>query len=155
MGDTSIPIEQILKKVQTLIDGINDRDAKLLDICALLDESIEHYDWVGFYIRDGEKEELLLGPFVGEPTEHVRIPFGKGICGQAAQTKETFVVQDTSKETNYLSCSPNVRSEIVIPLMKGEKVIGELDIDSHAEAPFTEADTELLEDVCNMVSKLF
>jgi len=86
----------------------------------------------------------------------VRIPFGRGICGQAAERKETFVVQDVSKETNYLSCSPEVKSEIVVPIMKDGRVLGELDIDSHSLAPFTDEDREFLENICRLISeKLF
>jgi len=102
----------------------------------LLVENVPHYDWVGFYLVDKAKKELVLGPFVGEPTEHVRIPFGRGICGQAAERRTTFVVQDVSKEGNYLACSPKVKSEIVIPLFKGGEIIGELDIDSHTLSPW-------------------
>ncbi|MBD3290315.1 GAF domain-containing protein [candidate division KSB1 bacterium] len=133
------------------------RDAKLATICNLLKEKVSYFDWVGFYLSDPlKKAELVLGPFAGEPTEHVRIPFGQGICGQAADTKETFVVQDVSKETNYLSCSPVVKSEIVVPIMKGDAVIGELDIDSHDLSPFSEQDSVFLEDLCRLLAnKLF
>lgn len=121
----------------------------------MLIENVPHYDWVGFYLVDKAKKELVLGPFVGEPTEHIRIPFGRGICGQAAERRTTFVVQDVSKEGNYLACSPKVKSEIVIPLFKGGEIIGELDIDSHTLSPFTEEDRVFLEDVCKVVSELF
>ena len=80
------------------------RDEKLLGICGLLRENVAYYNWVGFYLVNG-RNELVLGPFVGEPTRHTRIEFGKGICGQAAERGEIFVVQDVSKESNYLSCS--------------------------------------------------
>ena len=101
------------------------------------------------------KKELLLGPFEGEPTEHVKISFSRGICGKAAEIKKTFVVQDVSKETNYLSCSPKVKSEIVVPIFKNGKIAGELDIDSHTPSPFTDEDKAFLEKICEMVSKLF
>jgi len=116
---------------------------------------VPHYDWVGFYMVDAEKmNELVLGPFVGDPTEHVRIPFGKGICGQAAERGETFVVQDVSEQNNYLACSLNVKSEIVVPLIKDDKVVGELDIDSHEVGPFTDDDREFLEEIAGLVVKL-
>lgn len=129
------------------------QDEKLHAICALLEREVAHYDWVGFYLVDPVRErELVLGPFVGAPTEHTRIAFGQGICGQAADTEMTFVIQDVSQETNYLSCSPHVKSEIVIPIFKDGAVVGEIDIDSHALAPFTEADNAFLEQVAALVA---
>ncbi len=123
-------------------------------ICEILYENISYYNWVGFYLVDERQtNELVLGPFKGEPTEHVRIPFGKGICGQAAATGMTFVVQDVSKETNYLSCSPKVKSEIVVPIRKDERILGELDIDSHLLRPFDEADEMFLNKICEKLSK--
>jgi L-methionine (R)-S-oxide reductase len=133
-----------------------DRDAALKEICALLHGGVPRYDWVGFYIVDPQKpRELVLGPFVGAPTEHVRIPFGRGVCGQAADRRETVVVQDVTQEANYLSCSVNVKSEIVLPLMKGGAVLGELDIDSHTPRAFTDADRNLLAAVCEIAAGLF
>ncbi len=148
-------IEKILKKVKAIAASDNDRNGKLGDICQLLTDSISYYDWVGFYIADEEKQELNLGPFVGDPTEHNRIAYGQGICGQAAVTKKPFVVQDVRKETNYLSCSVKVMSEIVVPILKGKTFLGELDIDSHTVSPFTDRDILLLEDTCAIVAELF
>jgi GAF domain-containing protein len=111
---------------------------------------------VGFYLVDPDSpRELALGPFAGAPTEHVRIAFGRGICGQAAEREETFVVQDVSEQTNYLSCSVHVKSEIVLPVFKDGKLVGELDIDSHVVAPFIGADEAFLEAVCDAVAVLF
>ncbi len=123
-------------------------------ICQILYESVPHYNWVGFYLTDSsKKDELVLGPFVGEPTEHVKIPFGRGICGQAAERRTTFVVQDVSKETNYLSCSPKVQSEIVVPIIVDGEIFGELDIDSHVLNCFDENDKFLLENICEKISQ--
>ena len=141
-------------RVRQIVERATDTNDKLLDICKLLKDNIPHYDWVGFYLVK-TKGKLSLGPFVGEPTEHVEIPFGKGVCGQAAETKMTLIVDDVTKEEKYLSCSPGVRSEIVIPILKNGEVIGELDIDSHAFATFTEEHRKLLEYVCESVSMLF
>ncbi|MFN3692277.1 MAG: diguanylate cyclase domain-containing protein, partial [Fervidobacterium sp.] len=117
----------------------------LEEICALLDRYVPYYNWTGFYIM-GEDGMLNLGPYVGEPTEHTKIPVGRGICGQAAEAKHTFIVQDVTQETNYLSCSPHVKSEIVVPIFKNDgSVYGEIDIDSHYKAPFDERDQEFLE----------
>lgn len=147
----------LLGKIREIVDKQLSltRKEKLKAICKLLKENVPYYDWVGFYLVDKTKEkELVLGPFEGSETEHVRIPFGKGICGQAAETGKTFIVQDVSKEKNYLACSPKVKSEIVIPIFKNNEFIGELDIDSHKFSPFTNEDKEFLEKTCEIVSKL-
>ena len=105
---------------------------------------------------DPDKDrELVLGPYVGESTDHTRIAFGEGICGQAAEREETFVIQDVSKEDNYLSCSFAVKSEIVVPVFKDGQIVGELDIDSHTASPFTPEDREYLEKICKMIDGLF
>ena len=145
----------LTEKIREIANGELDRDGKLKAICKLFRDNVSHYDWVGFYLVDKtRRNELVLGPFEGEPTEHVRIQFGKGICGQAAQLKRTFIVQDVSKETNYLSCSPKVKSEIVIPIFKNGEIVGELDIDSHTLSAFTDEDKTFLGEICEMVSKL-
>jgi len=146
----------LLNRIREIVNrNKKTRKEKLQAVCELLRDNVAYYDWVGFYIADGSKKELVLESFVGEPTEHVRIPFGKGICGQAADRKETLTVQDVSKETNYLSCSPKVRSEIVVPILKNGQFIGELDIDSHTLSPFTQEDKEFLENVCDIITRLF
>lgn len=146
----------LLDEVRGIIALGGRRDEKLLNICNLLKEEVSHYDWVGFYLVDDvEKNLLVLGPFVGEPTEHKKITFGQGICGQAAELKKTFVVQDVRKERNYLSCSMKILSEIVVPIFKGGEIAGELDIDSHTLSPFSDEDTEFLESVCNRVAEIF
>jgi len=146
----------LAEKIRGIVNGKLDRDGKLKAICRLLRDNFSDYDWVGFYLVDRTREnELLLCSFEGEPTEHVRIPFGRGICGQAAKLRETFVVQDVSKQMNYLSCSPKVKSEIVVPIFKNGEIVGELDIDSYTLSTFTDKDKAFLEEICGMVSKLF
>jgi GAF domain-containing protein len=142
-----------INQIMRISKSATNRNDKLIKICKLLYDNIEYYDWVGIYFASSQGNELTLGPYIGEDTEHKIIPFGQGICGQAAQTKETFLVQDVSKETNYLSCSPNVKSEIVVPIMKQDTIMGELDIDSHQINPFTEDDKLFLESVCNIISQ--
>ena len=150
------PYGELLEKVQRTLVARETRDAKLRTICYVLRRHVPHYDWVGFYLVDPEREnELVLGPFEGDDTDHTRIKFGEGICGQAAEREETFVVQDVSKETNYLSCSVHVNSEIVVPLMKDGRVVGEIDIDSHRLAPFTDEDRAFLERIAESVALLF
>jgi GAF domain-containing protein len=143
--------KDLLREIERIVAKNADSTDKLMEICKLLKARIAYYDWAGFYLADGAEKELYLGPYIGAPTEHTRIPFGKGICGQAAQTEKTFVVQDVSKETNYLSCSADVRSEIVVPIFKEGKIAGEIDIDSHRVAPFTAEDRDFLETVARLV----
>jgi L-methionine (R)-S-oxide reductase len=129
---------------------------RMLDaICTLLANEVEYYDWVGFYLVTGKENELVLGPFVGAPTEHVCIPFGKGICGQAALVGETVIIQDVTKVTNYLSCAPDVQSEIVVPIFSRDgKILGEIDIDSHDVAPFSFEDKEFLEHLARRLPEI-
>lgn len=149
--------KSIVKSVDEIIDqNDKERDQKLQQICELLDEQVEEFDWVGFYLVDSEADrELVLGPYVGEETDHTRIPFGKGICGQAAETNETFVVQDVSKEDNYLACSVHVEAEIVVPVKKNGEFVAELDIDSHKKDSMTEEHRKMLEEICDRIAPLF
>ncbi|MBN4070364.1 GAF domain-containing protein [Olleya sp. AH-315-F22] len=127
---------------------------RLFHICELLESNIDYYNWVGFYFKNGNKNELKLGPYVGEPTDHTIIPFGKGICGQVALSNQNFVVPDVSAQNNYLACSINVKAEIVVPIFINGKNIGQIDIDSSTINPFTEADELFLEFVCAKVSEI-
>lgn len=127
---------------------------KLQAICDLLEREISHYDWVGFYFKNGDKNELKLAQFTGEPTEHVIIPFGKGICGQVALSNKNFVVQDVAEQDNYISCGLKVKSEIVIPIFVNGINIGQIDIDSHTANIFTKKDEELLESICKKVAEI-
>ncbi|WP_339916883.1 GAF domain-containing protein [Yeosuana marina] len=126
---------------------------RLLDVCKLLETSIDYYNWVGFYFRNGDKEELILGPYVGAPTDHTVIPFGKGICGQVAISNENFVVPDVSAQDNYIACSITVKAEIVVPIFVNGNNIGQIDIDSNTPDPFTEDDERFLEFVCAEIAK--
>jgi len=121
-------------------------------ICDLLRQEVPHYDWVGFYFHNDNKQ-LILHEFSGTPTEHTTIPFGKGICGQVALSNTNFVVQDVSEQNNYISCGLAVKSELVVPIFKAGKNIGQLDIDSHSLAPFTKEDEELLMYINTLVLK--
>ncbi|TET24401.1 MAG: GAF domain-containing protein [Candidatus Cloacimonadota bacterium] len=147
---------ELLHEIKKIIEGGSERDLKLQSVCVLLKDKVPYYDWTGFYIVENiNKNELVLGPFVGEPTEHKKITFGQGICGQAAQLKKTFVVQDVTRETNYLSCNLKVLSEIVVPILKDAVIVGELDIDSHTLAPFSDEDRKFLENTCSILSNIF
>ncbi len=141
-------------KIINIINNSRSLDDTLQQICDYLKEEVVYYDWVGFYFKNGTKEELKLANFSGKPTEHTIIPFGKGICGQVAVSNQNFVVQDVSKQDNYISCGMGVKSEIVIPIFVNRENIGQIDIDSHSKKPFTEKDTELLEFICKQVANL-
>ncbi len=131
------------------------RDEKLLKVCELLEKNIEYYTWVGFYFANHETQTLHLGPYIGAPTDHTEIPFGKGICGQVAVSNANFVVPDVAAQDNYIACSFTVKSEIVVPLFVNGKNIGQIDIDSNVLDPFTQDDERFLEFVNEQVAKLF
>lgn len=152
----SMNTKEILTQSIKIIDSNKSRDEKLHEICRLLDSEVGVFDWTGFYLASETEERMLeLGPYVGEETDHTRIPYGTGICGQAAETLDTFVVQDVSKAGNYLACSVDVKSEIVVPIMKGDTFVGELDIDSHTLNAITPELKKLCEDICIELSRIF
>lgn len=131
------------------------REEKLLKICELLSDSIDYYNWVGFYFANQDTKTLHLGPYVGAETDHTVIPFGKGICGQVAVSNANFVVPDVAAQDNYIACSFTVKSEIVVPLFVNGENIGQIDIDSHVLDPFTEGDERFLEFVNAKIAELY
>lgn len=143
------------KVTKITLDTTLSRDEKLRSICELLNNSIEYYNWVGFYFANQDTKTLHLGPYIGAETDHTVIPFGKGICGQVAVSNENFVVPDVAAQDNYIACSFTVKSEIVVPLFVNGENIGQIDIDSHVLNPFTEADEHFLEFVNQEVAKLY
>jgi GAF domain-containing protein len=155
MADKSAVFDRLEKRIGTLLRAPSSGDDSLKALCRLLRDEVPHYDWVGFYLVDETGENLVLGPYAGKPTGHVKIPFGRGVCGRAAAQRETLVIQDVAQEDNYLSCSSDVVSEIVVPFFKEGRMIGEIDIDSHSPAPFSPEDRAFLEKVCAAVAGLF
>ncbi len=145
-------LQEFKKKIDQITESNTAKGDKLQQICDYLASEISYYDWVGFYFKNGDKNELKLAEFNGEPTDHTIIPFGKGICGQVAVSNENFVVQDVQDQDNYISCGWKVKSEIVIPIFVDNQNIGQIDIDSHTVNPFTANDEELLEYVCKKVA---
>lgn len=122
-------------------------------VVELLHERFPHYDWVGIYWMDGG--DLLLGPWIGaEATEHTRIPVGTGICGAAAASGRTEIVDDVDADPRYLACFSSTRSEIVVPIFDGGDVIGEIDIDGRDLAAFGETDARFLEEVAALLAPL-
>lgn len=144
---------EVFQKISALVK-INPEDL-LLRICQLLKQEVYHYDWVGFYLLDPIKNELVLGPFAGKSTQHTHIAVGKGICGQVAESGQAIVVQDVTQVENYISCGLDVQSETVVPVIKNGKFVAELDIDSHSPAPFTKDDSIFLADVCSLLTHHF
>ena len=117
---------------------------RLKGVCQLLQDNLEAYDWVGFYFANHNTRTLHLSAYVGEPTDHLTIPFGKGICGQVAESNANFVVADVNAQDNYIACSITVKAEIVIPLFIDGLNVGQIDIDSKTIDPFTKADEDFL-----------
>jgi L-methionine (R)-S-oxide reductase len=134
------------------IEQIVERGGDVLsEVVETLHDDFEHYSWVGIYLVKGD--DLVLGPWKGpEATEHVRIPVGQGICGAAAATGETEVVDDVNADPRYLACFPSTRSEIVVPISHEGRVVGEIDIDSDRPAAFTNVDRDFLEHVADLVA---
>ena len=148
--------EELKPKVTEIISNpAISKEEKLLKICELLSNSVEYYNWVGFYFANHETETLHLGPYVGAETDHTVIPFGKGICGQVAVSNANFIVPDVAAQDNYIACSFTVKSEIVVLLFVNDVNIGQIDIDSHTLNPFTEEDERFLEFVNMEIAKSY
>lgn len=127
-------------------------------IAGRLQQHLPKYDWVGFYMvekssQPGAEDVLVLGPYVGAPTPHSRIPLHQGICGAAAASGKTIVVDDVASDPRYLACSVETKSEIVAPIRVGGRVVGELDIDSHTSAAFGPEDRKLVEHCAALVGR--
>lgn len=142
-------------RVDTILGSDLTSDEKLQKICQLLQNEVSHYNWVGFYFKNGDKNELKLGPYIGAPTDHIIIPYGKGICGQVAVSNQTFVVPDVLEQDNYLACSTATQAEIVVPIFKNGENIGQIDIDSHEINPFGKEDEDLLHYICQKVGDFY
>ncbi len=121
----------------------------------LLHDRFGHYDWIGIYWVDANGSDLVLGPWIGpEATEHIRIPIGTGICGSAAQSGRTEIVDDVDADPRYLACFSSTRSEIVVPIFDVGEVVGEIDIDGSDLAAFDETDRLFLEEIAALLAPL-
>jgi len=137
---------QILSEGNIFAESTNDLAALQYFIVEIISDRLPYYNWTGFYMLDpGDTETLVLGPFHGAPTDHVRISVGQGICGAAVAQNDTVMVDDVSSDPRYLACSLETRSEIVVPIRANGVVVGEIDIDSHDLAAFSPQDKEFLE----------
>jgi L-methionine (R)-S-oxide reductase len=140
-----------LEAVDRIINRGGEADDVLRAVVEVLHDRFDDYSWVGIYLVEGE--DLVLGPWKGpEATEHVRIPVGQGICGAAAASGRTEVVDDVDADDRYLACFPSTRSEIVVPIVHEGRVVGEIDIDSDRPAAFGEDDRAFLERVALLIS---
>jgi L-methionine (R)-S-oxide reductase len=137
---------QILSEVSGLAKTASDLAVLQNFIVEIIPERLPYYNWTGFYMLDpDDSQTLVLGPFRGAPTEHVRIPVNQGICGAAVAQNSTVVVDDVHSDPRYLACSLEARSEIVVLIRANDAVVGEIDIDSHDLAAFSPQDREFLE----------
>lgn len=144
----------LLTRIRGMAEAAISLEALETSIVEAIAEELPTYNWTGFYMLDPEDTEtLVLGAFHGEPTQHVRIPVNQGICGAAVATGETVVVDDVNADPRYLSCSIRTKSEIVVPIYARGNVVGEIDIDSHAQAAFTDMDRAFLEEVARIVGE--
>jgi GAF domain-containing protein len=141
--------QQTLKKIGSLI-GRESGTQAMETVVRTLKAEHPDYTWVGIYLLHGN--ELVLGPFVGKPSPHTRIPLGRGICGAAAAERATIIVDDVNADPRYLACSLETRSEIVTPIMLDGDVLGEIDIDSDRPAAFGPDDRALLEQVAALLA---
>jgi len=140
-----------LEAIDRILNSEPDSDEVLRRTVDVLHDRFDHYSWVGVYLVEGD--DLVLGPWRGpQATEHVRIPIGEGVCGAAAASGRTEIVDDVNADPRYLACFVSTRSEIVVPIAYQGKVVGEIDIDSDAPAAFGEADRAFLERVAVLVS---
>ncbi len=157
MNSNSSIFEKIISDCSRFAQGMYVNNKMVMEfVCKQIHDQLEAYDWVGFYLCSTEEKDMLeLGPYVGESTDHVKIPFGKGICGQAAVSQETFLIEDVTKEDNYIACSIHVKSEIVVPMFKDGQMIGQIDIDSSEINAFSKEDQLFLEKICQIIAEKF
>ena len=157
MASTSTPkkIDEVRKALDILNSEGRTADQLMEGVTLLLNQHMLKYNWVGFYMLEpgANPPMLVLGHFQGAMTPHTRIPLNQGICGAAASTGKTVIVDDVSKDQRYLACSTETKSEIVVPVFVHGKVVGELDIDSHFHAAFGDEDRELVEYCAALVGK--
>jgi len=143
--------QAVLNSVESIAATAPDTRALIAETVAFLQRARKHYNWVGVYLL--QNGELVLGPYVGKPTPHARIPLNKGLCGAAASTGQTIIVDDVNADPRYLACSLETRAEIVVPIMREGRVLGEIDIDSDTPAAFAGADRALLEGVARILAE--
>jgi L-methionine (R)-S-oxide reductase len=148
---TDLDRDGLLTAIRSAISAAPNAQGAMQQAVRLLKDGVPYYTWVGIYLLDGN--ELVLGPYLGKPSPHTRIPLGRGICGAAAAEKTTIVVDDVNADPRYLACSTETKSEIVVPILQGSNVLGEIDIDSDRRAAFRDSDRQLLEPVAALLAE--
>jgi len=148
---TDVDRGDLMTAIRSAVAAAPNANAAMQQVVRLLKDAMPAYTWVGIYLLDGD--ELVLGPFLGKPSPHTRIPLGRGICGAAATDKATIVVDDVNADPRYLACSIETKSEIVVPIMQDGTVFGEIAIDSDRPAAFGAADRALLEPVAALLAE--
>jgi L-methionine (R)-S-oxide reductase len=148
-------IDEVRQEIAAVAQAVPSAKVLMQAMCKSLHERMLKYNWVGFYLLEpgAHPPVLVLDTFVGAMTPHTRIPLNQGICGAAASSGKTIVVDDVSKDPRYLACSLETRSEIVVPVFVNKQVAGELDIDSHFPAAFGPEDQELVQYCAELVGK--
>ena len=139
--------EKLLEKIREVLSAADSRQSGLREVVRLLHHSFDSFNWTGIYLLEGDV--LVLSEFIGAPTVHTRIPVGEGICGAAVQVKAVLNIPDVHADPRYLACSVETQSELVVPIMKGAKIWGEIDIDSHRPAAFDKKDERFLDAVAS------
>jgi len=142
--------QAVLDSLKSLAASAPDAQSLMAETVAILQRARRHYNWLGVYLLEGTV--LVLGPYVGKPTPHTRIALNQGICGAAASSGKTVIVDDVNTDPRYLACSLETRSEIVVPIVREGQVLGEIDVDSDQPAAFTEDDCRLLEAVAEILA---
>jgi|SRR3954447_23651958 L-methionine (R)-S-oxide reductase len=148
-------IEEVRDEVSKLAKTTRSAPELMQSMARLLHDRMLKYNWVGFYMLEpgADPPVLVLGAFEGAMTPHTRIPLNQGICGAAASSGQTVVVDDVNKDPRYLACSLETKSEIVVPVFVHGKVVGELDIDSHFPAAFTSEHQALVQHCAKLVGE--
>ncbi len=155
---TTVTREQLAADLKKIAQAAPSVDDLMTDIVGRLQQYVPHYNWVGFYMIEksvlpGVDPVLVLGPYVGTPTTHTRIPLNEGICGAAVTSGNTVIVDDVNSDPRYLACSLETKSEIVVPVRVRGEIVGELDIDSHEPAAFDDEDRRFCEFCARLVSE--
>jgi len=144
--------DQVLARIREVVRGGGDRDARLRQVVQVLGGRRSKYTWTGIYLVEGDI--LVLHNQVGLPTPHERIPIGRGICGLAAREGRTVVVPDVGRDSRYLACNHETRSEIVVPIFKDGRVVGEIDVDSNDLDAFDQEDRRILEETARLLAEV-
>ena len=145
--------EDIVDSIERLVASDRPLDEVLRETVGILKQERGHYDWTGIYLLEGDT--LVLHNYVGKPTEHTRIPVGQGVCGTAVAERANQVVGDVTALDNYLACSLETRAEIVVLIRRGDRIFGQIDIDSDRVNAFTEEDESLLTKVADLLARRF